>query len=145
MEPPDGVESELKISERTKRSVVMDATVIRSDPAGEYYTPERCHILEMSNSSADEALSIARARIEPGVTTAFHRVRNTVERYVILAGSGRVELGRRPPETVGVGDVVLIPPGVEQRITNTGHTDLILLALCTPRFRSENYEETVTR
>ena len=96
----------------------------------------------MSNSAADEALSIARARVEPGVTTAFHRVKDTVERYVILSGAGRVELEGNPPERVGVGDVVLIPPGVEQRITNTGDSDLIFLALCTPRFRSANYEHS---
>ncbi len=120
----------------------MDSVVIRPDPAREFYTPERCHILEMSNSAADEALSIARARVEPGVTTAFHRVRDTAERYVILAGEGRVSLGDQPPEQVGVGDVVLIPPGMVQRISNTSDTDLVFLALCTPRYRPENYEDT---
>lgn len=120
----------------------MDTAVIRPDPKNEFYTPERCHILEMSNSAADEALSIARARVEPGVTTAFHRLRDTAERYVILAGEGLVQLGDQSPERVGVDDVVLIPSGLDQRITNTGHADLIFLALCTPRFRPENYEVT---
>lgn len=116
--------------------------VIHPDPATEYYTEERCHILELSNSSADEALSIARARVEPGVTTALHRVRGTAERYVILSGEGRVELGTDAPAAVGAGDVVLISPGVDQRISNTGDTDLVFLALCTPRFQPENYEHT---
>lgn len=116
--------------------------VIHPDPATEYYTDERCHILELSNSSADEALSIARARVEPGVTTALHRVRGTAERYVILSGEGEVEVGSDAPTAVGVGDVVLIPPGVDQRISNTGDVDLVFLALCTPRFRSENYQDT---
>ena len=122
--------------------LIMEATVIRPDPAREYYTEERCYILEMSNSAADEALSIARARVEAGVTTALHRVLDTVERYVILAGTGRVELGSDPPQMVGVGDVVLIPAGVEQRITNTGESELVFLALCTPRFRAINYQHT---
>ena len=120
----------------------MDAVVLRSDLLREYYTEERCYILEMSNSAADEALSIARARVEPGVTTALHRVLDTVERYVILAGTGRVELESQTAETVSVGDVVLIPAGVEQRITNTGESDLVFLALCTPRFRATNYQHT---
>ena len=120
----------------------MDAAVIRPDPGREYYTEERCYILEMSNSAADEALSIARARVEPGVTTAFHRVRDTVERYVILSGAGRVELAGNPPERVEVGDVVLIPAGVEQRIMNIGDSDLVFLAICTPRFLPANYEHT---
>ncbi len=126
----------------SKRYKAMQTAVIRPDPDREYDTPERCFILEMSNSPADEALSIARARVEPGITTAFHRVRDTAERYVILSGAGRVELAGNPPERVDVGDVVLIPPGVEQRITNTGDSDLVFLALCTPRFRAANYEHT---
>jgi mannose-6-phosphate isomerase-like protein (cupin superfamily) len=120
----------------------MDATVIRSDPDSEFYTPERCHILELSNSPADDALSIAQARVEPGVTTAFHRIKGTAERYVVLNGQGRVELGENFSETVRSGDVVLIPSDVEQRITNTGDDDLVFLALCTPRFRPENYEDS---
>ena len=118
----------------------MEATVIRPDKEAEFYTPERCHILEMSNSAADDTLSIARARVEPGATTVWHRVRDTAERYLILAGTGEVELEGRPLETVGPGHVVLIPPGLGQRITNSGDEDLVFLALCTPRFRQANYE-----
>ena len=120
----------------------MKPAVLRPDPAAEYHTPERCHILEMSNSGADAALSIARARVEPGITTALHQVRDTVERYVILSGEGCVEVGNMPAEPVGPGDVVLIPAGIDQRITNSGDDDLIFLALCTPRFRDANYVAT---
>lgn len=120
----------------------MESAVLRPRLDQEFYTEERCHILEMSNSTADEQLSIARARVEPGVTTAFHCVIDTVERYVILQGQGEVEIGRKPTEAVGAGDVVLIPAGMDQRITNTGTEDLIFLAICTPRFRQENYRHT---
>jgi hypothetical protein len=70
----------------------MKAGVVRPDPVQEFYTPERCYILELSNSLGDEALSIACARVEPRVTTAFHNVLDTVERYLILEGEGLVEL-----------------------------------------------------
>lgn len=120
----------------------MKAFVIRPNPADEYSTEERCHILEMSNSGNDEALSIARARVEPGMTTALHRCQDTAERYVITQGEGRVEVEGLPPAAVTVGDVVIIPPGADQRITNTGGEDLVFLALCTPRFRPENYRHT---
>ena len=120
----------------------MDIAVLRPDPDSEFYTDERCHILEMSNSTADEKLSIARARVKPRITTAFHKVKDTAERYVVLHGHGDVEIGENAPEPVKPGDVVLIPPGIDQRITNTGNEDLVFLALCTPRFRPENYEDT---
>lgn len=35
----------------------------------------------------------------------------------------------------------VIPPGVRQRIKDTGDEDLVFLALCTPRFRKEAYRE----
>ena len=113
--------------------------IFRPDSGDEVYTDERCHILEMSNSTMDEALSIARARVEPGVTTALHRLKGTIERYVILEGRGEVEIAGGSVECVKAGDVVLIPANAAQRITNTGDRDLVFLALCTPRFRPENY------
>jgi len=65
----------------------------------------------------------------------------TVERYVILEGEGCVEVGSLPPQVVGAGDVVLIPPSCRQRITNNGQGDLLFLAVCTPRFTNEAYAD----
>ncbi len=115
--------------------------VKRLDAATEFATSERCSIVEVSNTDADPGVSIARARVAPGVVTRWHRLAGTAERYVILAGTGRVEVGETLCEAVREGDAVLIPPGVRQRIANTGEGDLVFLAICTPRFRAENYEE----
>jgi len=115
--------------------------ILRPYPSAEVLTDERCYILELSNAPDDPDLSIARARVLPGVATRWHRVINTVERYVILDGEGRMEVGDLPPQDVQAGDVVLIPSSVRQRITNTGTDDLVFLAICTPRFRPEAYED----
>ena len=77
--------------------------------SAEFYTAENCYILELSNTPDDPAASIARARVTPGVTTRWHRLVGTTERYVILEGRGRVEVGSLPPQDVSSGDVVLIP------------------------------------
>ena len=119
----------------------MVEKINRFDPVKEFYTPERCHILELSNSPDDPDVSIARARVNPGITTRWHRLAGTMERYVILEGRGRVEVGNLPPQTVNPGDVVLIPPGCRQRIANTGEKDLIFLAVCSPRFTDDAYED----
>ena len=119
----------------------MNASIRTPDPSAEFPTGERCHILELSNAPGDPDLSIARARVEPGATTRWHRLAGVAERYVILAGRGRAEIGDLPPRAVAPGDVVLIPPGVRQRIANTGHDDLVFLAICTPRFRPEHYAD----
>jgi mannose-6-phosphate isomerase-like protein (cupin superfamily) len=119
----------------------LEAAILRGADAVEFSTAERCDIAEWSNSASDPALSIAHARVAPGVTTRWHRVVGTVERYVILHGSGRMEVAGLPPTQVGPGDVVIIPADCPQRITNTGGDDLLFLAVCTPRFRPEAYED----
>jgi mannose-6-phosphate isomerase-like protein (cupin superfamily) len=119
----------------------MHEAIKRLDRNAEFYIAEGCFIIELSNTPEDAAVSIARARVEPGVTTRWHRVKGTVERYVILEGKGRVEVGDLLPQEVGPGDVVLIPPSCRQRIANIGSGDLIFLAICTPRFVPEAYED----
>jgi mannose-6-phosphate isomerase-like protein (cupin superfamily) len=107
----------------------------------EFHISEGCFISEWSNTPDDPAVSIARARVPPGVVTRWHRLRGTVERYVVLEGRGRAYVGEREPQEVATGDVVRIPPGWRQRIANTGERDLIFLAICTPRFVQDAYEE----
>lgn len=114
--------------------------ILKSESIPEYYFEERCYIAELLNSPEEESLSIARARVKPGVTTVWHRLKGTAERYVILEGEGLVEVGDEPATRVSPGDVIWIPPQVRQRITNIGQTDLVFLALCTPRFKVECYE-----
>ena len=111
----------------------------------EYYFEEGCFITELHNSAEDAAVSVARARVRPGETTRWHRLQGISERYLILEGSGVVEIGTAAPQMVGSGETVLIPPGVRQRITNTGKGDLIFLAVCTPRFVPEAYEDVEDR
>ena len=106
----------------------------------EYYTDERCHILELLNSAEFPDASIARARVEPGVTTKVHSVAGTTERYIISAGEGTAVVAGEQDRAVGPGDVVVIPAGVPQSIINTGKTDLIFMCVCTPRFEWDNYQ-----
>lgn len=117
----------------------MKATVSKVDEGAEYFFAEGCFINELSNSDNDPHLSIARARVEPGRTTRWHLLRDVIERYVIQSGCGSVEVEGLEAQTVGAGDVVLIPQGARQRISNTGADDLIFLALCTPRFTEDVY------
>ena len=70
----------------------MKEAIIPFDEGKEFYTPERCYIIELSNTPDDPDVSIARARVKAGVTTQWHRLSGTVERYVILEGTGRIFL-----------------------------------------------------
>lgn len=119
----------------------MLPTILPSSSAPELLISEGCYIRELSNSAADPELSIAQARVPMGVCTRWHRLVGTTERYLILSGSGMVEVGSLPQQQVVAGDVVLIPAGCRQRIRNTGEEDLVFLALCTPRFQTQAYED----
>ncbi|OQC54518.1 MAG: Cupin domain protein [Deltaproteobacteria bacterium ADurb.Bin022] len=119
----------------------MKKTVNKQNLKTEFYMSEKCYITELSNSADDPDVSIARARVEPGVTTRRHRLKGITERYFIISGRGAVEIGELPPQEVNPGDIVLIPPLCPQRITNIGKNDLIFLAICSPRYMQDAYED----
>lgn len=104
----------------------------------EVWTVERCFIAELVNTSAWPELSLARARVEPGVTTQRHAL-DVLEFYVIKQGQGLVRIGEDAPFPVGPGDTVTIPQHTSQSITNTGSGDLVFLCVCTPRFSPDGY------
>ena len=119
----------------------MQAQIIKTSESDEYYFEEGCFILELSNTAQDPQLSIARARVKAGMSTRLHRLTGLVERYVILSGQGSVEVADLPTQAVYAGNVVVIPPHCPQKITNIGEEDLVFLALCTPRFEKQYYED----
>lgn len=103
----------------------------------EFATSERCFITELLNHPSRPDVSLARARVAPGVATQLHAL-DVEETYVIEAGSGVMEVGGDRFRVVP-GDSVRIPERISQRIENDGTADLIFLCLCQPRFRAEGY------
>ncbi len=114
----------------------MEPKIAKANSLNEYLTPERCFIAE--NFSADR-ISIARARVQAGVTTVPHHLKGVDEIYIIVEGSGKVTVGNLEPTDVGVGDMVIIPAGASQKITNIGENDLVFYCVCTPRFTADCY------
>lgn len=116
----------------------MDPKIVRKEINKEFFTDEQCFIIDSSDPS-DTAMSIAIARVEPGVTTIFHFLDGIDERYLIISGHARMEIGELPAEDIRSGDIVYIPAGTKQRITNLGSDDLIFYCVCTPPFDSRRY------
>lgn len=104
----------------------------------EIWTTERCYISELLNHEQSPEVSIARTRVEPGVTTQLHSL-SVAEWYVIETGTGCMTVGDASPRKIAAGDVVAIPRHVPQRIRNDGENDLVFLCICTPRFLLESY------
>ena len=118
----------------------MTPTVTRPNAGQEFETPERCHVLKIWNDADDPAVSIARARVAPGVTTRLHRLRGLAERCLVMSGSGVLKLAGLAPEAVGPRDVVVIPAGVARQITSNGAADLVFSCICRPAFTASSYE-----
>ena len=116
----------------------MEPKIVKKDIKQEFFIEEGCFIIESSDQS-DPQMSIAIARVEPGVATAFHCLDGIDERYLLISGKGSVEIGEMQPRTVKTGDVVYIPAGTRQRITNIGPDDLFFYCVCTPPFDQKRY------
>ncbi len=117
----------------------MNDYLIRAGVCAEFLTRERLYITERLNDPAAPPLSLADARVEPGVTTELHKL-TVDEWYVIQSGSGLMEIDGGNPFEVRPGDTVIIPAGTSQRISNSGESDLSFQCVCVPRFTEACYE-----
>jgi len=101
----------------------LDGSTIR-EIAGPRWTPAR-------NQSLAEAI------VPVGGATTAHYHRTTEELYFFTAGTGRMRLGEEE-RNVRAGDCVVIPPGQEHKLTNTGAEPLVLLCACAPAYSDED-------
>ena len=119
----------------------MKSTIVKGDIKKEFYTQEGCFITELWNQPDDKHLSIALARVKPGIKTRLHYLKGVNERYLIIQGKGRVEIQDSPITEVNPGDFVVIPQGKTQRIENIGKNDLKFYCICNPPFTNNCYHD----
>lgn len=100
----------------------------------EFYVDDCYYVTEWWNKPEDPALSVARLRVAPGVSTRSYRLRGVTEYYLFLSGHGLVEIDGINRE-VEPGDGLLIKAGSWRCITNMGEHNLGLLSICRPRFK----------
>ena len=104
----------------------------------EIWIDEGIFVTEILNAPQSPNLSIARCRLPARAITQLHSL-SVAETYIIESGTGRMRVGERIFD-VRPGDGVRIGVNVAQNIENTGDTDLIFIATCTPRFTMEAYK-----
>ena len=121
----------------------MRPKIVKANSLKEYSTPEGCYLFENWGwvSAKNKEVSIARARVTPGMITKAHHLEKVQEIYLITQGRGRVYIGDMAPEEVVEGDIVVIPEGVSQKIANIGEEDLIFYCICTPSFTESSYRD----
>jgi NAD(P)-dependent dehydrogenase (short-subunit alcohol dehydrogenase family)/mannose-6-phosphate isomerase-like protein (cupin superfamily) len=114
------------------------AIVIHNDSKkGAKWSKEKIECIQLHSTSESPEISIAHVSVNPGVTTALHQL-DVQEVYRLVEGSGIIELDGEK-HAVSPLDLVFIPKGVAQRITNTGKGVLRMDCTCTPRFTVDVY------
>jgi mannose-6-phosphate isomerase-like protein (cupin superfamily) len=114
----------------------LKSIVIKAKSLKDTFLPEGCFLAENYRS---DKISIARATVKPGVTTAPHHLVDVDEIYIIVEGTAIVHLGNQKPAEVESGDVVFIAAGTSQSITNMGNCDLVFFCVCNPCFTEGCY------
>ena len=84
-----------------------------------------------------EAQSLAEATLQPGQSTQRHYHARSEEIYLVVEGTGRMELEGEERD-VNAGDAILIPPGAWHEITATGDAPLRILCCCSPPYSHDD-------
>jgi mannose-6-phosphate isomerase-like protein (cupin superfamily) len=109
-----------------------------ADKADPFTTKDGSTIRELHHT---ELQSLAEATLEPSQATERHYHRATEEIYVVLKGSGELEVdGER--RRVRPGDAALIPYGAWHTLENDGNSELRFLCCCvTPYSHDDTFFE----
>lgn len=69
---------------------------------------------------------IARLTVPPGETNQIHNHPKEEQLYIVLSGSGEIQVGDEKTE-VKPGDVIYLPPNITHGFFNTGKTDSVII------------------
>jgi len=110
----------------------VDVSSLRSVEA--FTTKDGSTIRELHHTDLQ---SLAEATLEPSQVTERHYHRATEEIYVVLKGSGELEVdGER--RHVRPGEAALIPRGAWHTIENDGNSELRFLCICVPPYSHDD-------
>lgn len=113
----------------------------RLDEARPFTTLDGSTIREVAGRASlpSENQSLAEATVPVGAETQAHFHRTSEELYLFTQGMGRIRVGDEERE-IRAGDCVVLPPGTEHKLWNTGDEDLKLLCCCAPPY---SHDDTV--
>jgi mannose-6-phosphate isomerase-like protein (cupin superfamily) len=96
-------------------------------------------ILHPKNDDIKQDFSLAYAVVKVGEKTIPHRLKNSVEVYFILKGSGIMHIDKEK-RRVNQFDAIYIPPNSIQWIENIGNEDLEFICIVSPPWSKNNEE-----
>ncbi|MEM7105882.1 MAG: cupin domain-containing protein [Bacteroidota bacterium] len=93
-------------------------------------------VLHPDNNGVDLPFSLALARIPEGKSSLPHILKST-EVYIFMAGNGQFYFDDTP-KPIGGGDIVVVNPGCNQYVKNTGTGDLTFYCIVSPKWQPED-------
>jgi mannose-6-phosphate isomerase-like protein (cupin superfamily) len=113
----------------------------RLDEAEPFTTKDGSTIREVAGPASlpSQNQSLAEATVFPGAETDAHYHVRSEEIYHFTGGAGRIKVGDELRD-VREGDTVVLPPGTEHKLWNTGDVPLTLLCCCAPPY---SHDDTV--
>lgn len=93
-------------------------------------------VLHPKDGELQASYSLAYARLAPGQSSLPHILKQSSEVYIIHTGKGTAHVAGQDV-VLEVGDVLHIPAGTEQSITNTGATMLGFWCIVDPPWSKE--------
>ncbi len=113
----------------------MISLLSRYNTIKKYITKDGSEIREMIHPQihGNKEMSVAEALVKSGRKTLSHIHQESEEIYIVVAGEGVM---RRNDEVfaVGKGVSVVILPGQEHSLENTGKEDLVVICCCAPAY-----------
>jgi mannose-6-phosphate isomerase-like protein (cupin superfamily) len=104
----------------------------------------KSHILMDAGELGSRNLCITWVEVPAGAHQEAHSHEESEQAYVIVKGSGEMTVAG-DTQTVGVGDMVFIPPASDHEIHNDGPEDLVYVSATSPPVSmQELYEGDLT-
>jgi mannose-6-phosphate isomerase-like protein (cupin superfamily) len=96
----------------------------------------RPHILMDAGELGSRNLSVNWLEVPPGVKEELRSHNESEQVYVVVSGSGTMS-ATGDTQTLGAGDLVLIPPATDHSVANDGEEPLALVSVQSPGVSAE--------
>jgi mannose-6-phosphate isomerase-like protein (cupin superfamily) len=96
----------------------------------------RPHILMDAGELGSRNLSVNWVEVPPGVKEVLRSHEESEQVYVVVSGAGTMS-ATGDTQTLGAGDLVLIPPATDHSLANDGDEPLALVSVQSPGVSAE--------
>jgi mannose-6-phosphate isomerase-like protein (cupin superfamily) len=98
----------------------------------------RSHILMDAGELGSRNMSVTWLEVPAGVEQTLHSHEEAEQVYVVVKGEGKMSVAG-DTETVGEGDLVLVPPATDHGIENDGNEPMACVSVQSPAVSADEF------